>query len=169
MLDSIKVQGFKLFSELEVPSLSRLNLFVGHNNSGKSCLLEAIRLLATDASLGVIRELVTSRDGDWELNISRREELGENMPGDVENPIRFLFHDFHCQGDPFAVINISSGDETRRVKLSLGLFRRSHSEDGVVRHDRVENLDELPGEDVVEMLEVSVGSKRRSLVLVDRI
>jgi hypothetical protein len=167
MLDSLKVEGFKLFRDLELPHLSRLNLILGNNNSGKSCLLEAIRLYATDGSLRVIRELVTSRDGDWEANISKAEDLGENMLTDVENPIRFLFHDFHCEGD--AAINIGPLDKTRSVRLSLGRYRRSESEDGTVRHSRIESETDQPGEDVNEMLEVSGINKRRSLIRLDRI
>jgi molybdopterin-guanine dinucleotide biosynthesis protein len=59
VIDSLIVKGFKLFEELKVPKLSRLNLFVGSNNTGKSCLLEeAVRLFATEASPSVIRDLV---------------------------------------------------------------------------------------------------------------
>jgi hypothetical protein len=169
MLNSLKIEGFKLFRNLEVPNLSRVNLILGNNNSGKSCLLEAVRLFTTDASLRVIRELVTSRDGDWEANISKREDLGEAVLGDVEDPIRYLFHDFHFHGDSPAIIAISTIDEVKRVKLSMGLYRRSVSEAGMVHHDRVERLADLPDEDVDEMLEVSAGNKRRSLIRLDRL
>src|ERR1039457_2350851 len=46
MIDSLHVAGFKLFRDTTLPKLGRLNLFVGENNSGKSCLLEAINLYA---------------------------------------------------------------------------------------------------------------------------
>jgi hypothetical protein len=46
MIDSLHIAGFKLFRDLTVPKLGRMNLFVGENNTGKSCLLEAIGLYA---------------------------------------------------------------------------------------------------------------------------
>jgi hypothetical protein len=169
MLDSLEIEGFKLFRNLVVPGLSRLNLILGNNNSGKSCLLEAIRLYATDASPRVIRELVISRDGDWEANISKPEELGENIPRDVEDPIRFLFHNFHCQANFRPAISVGPKDASKRVTLALGRYRRVQTEDGIVRHNRVDNLNELPGEDVDEMLEICIGGKRRSLIRLDRV
>jgi hypothetical protein len=169
MLNSLKIEGFKLFRYLEVPSLSRVNLILGNNNSGKSCLLEAVRLFTTDASLRVIRELVTSRDGDWEANISKREDLGEAVLGSVEDPIRYLFHDFHFHGNSPATITIGTIEEIKSVKLSMGLYRRAESEAGMVHHERVEHLADLPDEDVDEMLEVCVGSRRRSLIRLDRL
>lgn len=46
MIESLHVAGFKLFRDLTLPKLGQLNLFVGENNTGKSCLLEAVGLYA---------------------------------------------------------------------------------------------------------------------------
>lgn len=46
MLNRVELQGFRGFEELEVPRLSRINLFTGRNNSGKTALLEALFLLS---------------------------------------------------------------------------------------------------------------------------
>ena len=45
MLKSIRVQNFRLFGDLEIDPLKRINLFTGQNNSGKTTLLEALFLL----------------------------------------------------------------------------------------------------------------------------
>jgi AAA15 family ATPase/GTPase len=42
MIPSLHITGFKLFRDLELPKLGSLNLFVGKNNTGKTCLLEAV-------------------------------------------------------------------------------------------------------------------------------
>ena len=42
MLHNLTVEKYRLFEYFEVTSLSRVNLIVGTNNSGKSSLLEAI-------------------------------------------------------------------------------------------------------------------------------
>ena len=41
-MDSFYIRNFRLFRELSIEKLSRVNLFVGRNNVGKSCLLEAL-------------------------------------------------------------------------------------------------------------------------------
>ncbi len=78
MLDSLQIKGFKLFRELTVPKLARLNLFVGANNSGKSCLQEAVRLYFAQGNPVVLRDLVRSRDGDREARMSGRSSEGED-------------------------------------------------------------------------------------------
>ena len=47
MIPSLHISGFKLFRDLELPRLGSLNLFVGKNNTGKTCLLEAVELYAS--------------------------------------------------------------------------------------------------------------------------
>lgn len=42
MFETIKIDNYRNFSAIEIGDLSRVNLFVGRNNSGKSCLLEAV-------------------------------------------------------------------------------------------------------------------------------
>jgi AAA15 family ATPase/GTPase len=44
MIESFKIENYRLFRDLEIKSLKRVNLIIGKNNSGKSTFLEAIRL-----------------------------------------------------------------------------------------------------------------------------
>jgi AAA domain, putative AbiEii toxin, Type IV TA system len=44
MLTSIHIQGFKGFRDTKIPELRRVNLILGGQNSGKTSLLEAIRV-----------------------------------------------------------------------------------------------------------------------------
>ncbi|MDE0104504.1 MAG: AAA family ATPase [Bryobacterales bacterium] len=46
MIENLRLTNLRLFRELQVDRLERVNLFAGHNNSGKSSVLEAILLLA---------------------------------------------------------------------------------------------------------------------------
>lgn len=50
MFSSIKVENFKVFSSLSVDKLSRVNVFFGSNNCGKSTFQEAVFLLTGDAN-----------------------------------------------------------------------------------------------------------------------
>ena len=46
MLKSVQVRNFRVFDELSIHQLSRVNLVAGRNNAGKTSLLEALFLLA---------------------------------------------------------------------------------------------------------------------------
>ena len=46
MLERLHIRNYRVFNELKIDKLSRINLIAGKNNSGKTSLLEAIFLLA---------------------------------------------------------------------------------------------------------------------------
>jgi AAA15 family ATPase/GTPase len=45
MLKSLKIKNFRCFKEFELQQLGQVNLFVGHNNCGKTSILEAVHIL----------------------------------------------------------------------------------------------------------------------------
>jgi predicted ATPase len=76
MFNSISIHGFRCFESFSLSNLSRINLLVGKNNSGKTSVLEAIQLLASDARLEVLRDSLLSR-GEYMFSEerSRRRDL----------------------------------------------------------------------------------------------
>jgi AAA15 family ATPase/GTPase len=44
MLEQFTVENFKAFKSLELKDLGHINIFVGDNNVGKTCLLQALAL-----------------------------------------------------------------------------------------------------------------------------
>ncbi len=48
MITSLKLENFRIFTGLEIAPLQRINLFAGANNTGKTCILEALYLLFGD-------------------------------------------------------------------------------------------------------------------------
>lgn len=46
MLDHLRIRNYRLFRELDIPRLSRVNVVAGSNNAGKTALLEAVFLLS---------------------------------------------------------------------------------------------------------------------------
>ncbi len=62
MLTSFEVHGFRAFSQLTIERLGRVNLIVGKNNSGKSSLLEALRVYRTAGSPFVLGEILRAHD-----------------------------------------------------------------------------------------------------------
>lgn len=61
-LNSIKIEKYKLLEDFEVNRLGRVNLIVGKNNSGKSTVLECLRILASNGVPNVINEIVDKHD-----------------------------------------------------------------------------------------------------------
>lgn len=49
MLGSLRITGFRAFSDLTIERLGRVTLAVGKNNVGKTTLLEAVHLHASTA------------------------------------------------------------------------------------------------------------------------
>ena len=86
MLQSFQIKNFRLFRDISVNLLGRINLIVGKNNSGKSAFLEAVQLYASNGSTGqVMFNLVKNRDEGW-------KGQGQSVELPFEsNPIRHLF------------------------------------------------------------------------------
>lgn len=90
MIDSLHISGFKLFRDITLPKLGRMNLFVGENNTGKSCLLEAIGLYAGLNPIVDLLQTAALRSGEplrpWEVD-------GWNEEGTaLRHPLFELFH-----------------------------------------------------------------------------
>ncbi len=65
MLNAFFVSNFRLFNRLDLPQLGRVNLIAGKNGSGKSALLEAIRLYASYTHPSALTDPVLSRKEYW--------------------------------------------------------------------------------------------------------
>lgn len=61
MLDSLHIKNFRCFEDLTIPSLGRVNLIVGRNNSGKSTLLEAIAVFAQRGHIETLFNILESK------------------------------------------------------------------------------------------------------------
>lgn len=70
MLNSVTIESFRCFESFRLSDLGRINLLVGRNNCGKTTVLEAIRLLASDARLEALRDSLLSR-GEYMLSEER--------------------------------------------------------------------------------------------------
>jgi energy-coupling factor transporter ATP-binding protein EcfA2 len=61
-LPDLRIVGFRALKELEIKKLGRVNLLTGKNNSGKSSVLEALRLYAARGSKNLVLEIADARD-----------------------------------------------------------------------------------------------------------
>lgn len=80
MLHNIKIKNFKKFAELDLQNFSRVNVFVGNNNSGKSTVLEAILFAVNDFPLLFLDRAL------------RRAKLLANPMITIENDLDYLFN-----------------------------------------------------------------------------
>ncbi|MBL7814259.1 MAG: AAA family ATPase [Saprospiraceae bacterium] len=66
MIEKLHIQNYRLFKDLKIEKLSQINLIGGKNNSGKTALLEALRILGANAHKLVINDIIANR-GDFQL------------------------------------------------------------------------------------------------------
>lgn len=83
-LESLHIQNYKLFKDLEISKLGRVNLITGKNNTGKTILLEALRIWASEGDASVVNNIIWKR-GDWD-------------EGSEEKTYKSLFNFFEEQG-----------------------------------------------------------------------
>jgi ABC-type Mn2+/Zn2+ transport system ATPase subunit len=79
LLNSLEIQGFRAFKHLRIPRLGRVNLIVGRNNSGKSSVLEAVRLYLERGRPGVIYALLQARGETARVSVSEAQEGDTNL------------------------------------------------------------------------------------------
>ena len=61
MLNSLVIKNYRNLKELTIPSLGRVNLITGKNNTGKSTVLEAVAIYATKGNFNSIKALLGER------------------------------------------------------------------------------------------------------------
>lgn len=62
MLNSLEIKNFRALEDLKVARLGRVNIIVGKNNSGKSSILEALRIYAGAAQRALLQEIAGMHD-----------------------------------------------------------------------------------------------------------
>ena len=89
MLQELRIRNFRIFKDLHLKELSRLNLIAGKNNSGKTSLLEAVFLLAGAGRADMLMNVnvlrsetgdVAQRDAYWkplfyDLDVRKKIEI----------------------------------------------------------------------------------------------
>ena len=90
LITRLEVDGFRCFKKLCVDGLSRVNAFVGKNNSGKTALLEAVEAVVSENSPFLLYRASMERG---ESRLPRRSAGRAEMVTDVvELDIRHWFH-----------------------------------------------------------------------------
>jgi len=126
MLETLQIKNFRLFKELKINRLSSVNLIVGNNNSGKSCLLEALYIYASDGDINNLVELLINRD-EYESRKSN-EEIGIEA-----NPLRYLFNGYRLSRENNQFIAIGSLGSQEEL-LTLTTFFAKEAVQLLLRH-----------------------------------
>jgi hypothetical protein len=79
-LKSFEVEGFRALRHVCLPELGRVNLLVGKNNSGKTSLLEAVRLFTSRSPAAELLEILRTHGAPQPglLSFGREEDLAKD-------------------------------------------------------------------------------------------
>ena len=104
IVNSLKVQNYKLLKDLEIEKLGQINLIVGKNNSGKSTVLECLRILSSNGNPSIINEIV--EEHDEQIMMQNKNEFEED---DYISIYEGLFTDrkFSEDGKPIYIGSLS--------------------------------------------------------------
>jgi ABC-type dipeptide/oligopeptide/nickel transport system ATPase component len=134
MLKSFQISNFRLFQNLEIGRLNRVNLIVGKNNAGKSTFLEAVALYASNASPSVFVNLIESRQENW---VSEALPQSQNFTG---NSVRHLF--FGHKLPRIGTQGIVLGEVTSNTKLhiSAAAYQNIDDNEDTIRKIRISGV-----------------------------
>ena len=122
------IRGFRGLSDLSLSSLGRVNLITGKNNSGKSSILEALRLHAQNGAYSTISSILSFR----EENV-RTPENGEHAY-EIEKPFQIsaLFHGYPQLSGHIEPIVISTSGKSHPSALTMSVdwFIEERDEEG---------------------------------------
>ncbi|MCT7952364.1 AAA family ATPase [Ancylothrix sp. C2] len=163
MLESFQIHNFRVFQQLEVRKLGRVNLIVGKNNSGKSTFLEAVQLYASNASSTVLVEIVESRQETW---VSEALSHSQNFIG---NAVRHLFFGHKLPKIGEEGISLGEISSNRKLELGIAAYQNTNDDEGRVKKIRIPdgNFDEDLSNVEIFMV-AKEGKKTRRIFLLDR-
>ena len=116
MLKSLEIKNFRSLKDFQVSKLGGVNLIVGKNNSGKSSVLEALRIYAGNARRGLLEQIASGHDETCRLKDN------EQNGSDMHLPFEDLFTGRQFPQDETLAISIgevASDDDTLRIEHGL--------------------------------------------------
>ncbi|MBF0613700.1 MAG: AAA family ATPase [Magnetococcales bacterium] len=115
MLHSLFIANFRLFRELRIKRLGRVNLITGKNGSGKSCLLDALYIYYGRADPRILLELI-DRQNDLS-NLIHPSPI--HTVEDKTLPLHTLFKDGKLPSGPHESIQIGNFTDHDRLRIYL--------------------------------------------------
>ncbi len=112
MLDSLKIQNFKNIKDLEIPVLAEVNLITGKNNTGKTSILEALSIWASDMDFRWIFDLLKERGEVFFIEKSERRNIDV-----LKSFMSLFFQKNFVYEDTELTIFIGSGNENIQFSM----------------------------------------------------
>ena len=106
MLHTLALKGFRGFRSYQLTGLARVNLLVGKNNCGKTSVLEAIELLASEGNPRVLYD-----------SLRRRGERGTRRMRRPVMDVAHVFHGHACSPGVSFELSSDNGKGTLKVKI----------------------------------------------------
>lgn len=174
MLNSLEIKNFRILEDFKVSKLGRVNLIVGKNNSGKSSVLEALRIYAGNAQRGLLEQIAAGHDETYRLKETEQ----------IESDTRFPFEDFFFgrqfpQDETLAISigEISPSDDALRIEhgflIEETMFVQNESGEIVERsihRRRISNpsSEDLVSEVIIPALFVTKGARSFPHIQLDK-
>ncbi len=127
-ISTLTIERFRSLQQLKLESLGRVNLITGRNNTGKSSILEALRILASEASPSILSSILRFREED----LAEPEEGSRTMEQEGFGQFAALFTGFLPMSeirDPI-IVSGNGGERPLHLTISLGLFSEERDQDG---------------------------------------
>ena len=123
MLDSLRIKNFRSLQDFEIPKLGRVNLLVGKNNSGKSTVLEALRLYAGNAQWSLLEAI--AQEHDERARISEADGLETDL---TALPYQGFFSGRSFPAGDIAIEIGSATSTTERLRISRAWMEETATE-----------------------------------------
>lgn len=156
LLDSLEIEQFRAFQRLTIERLGQINLIVGSNNTGKSCLLEALWLYARRGDPGVV----------WNI-LQRHDEVGQGHEAAIgvavaerTHGIRHLFHGRQPIDHPPQPIRIGAlSAPDSMLTVGIGWYAKHDTGDGVQTVELHSHDDVAAATNPTQRLRVQLGNQ----------
>ena len=157
MLTSAHIRNYRIFRDLELPELRRINVFTGSNNSGKTSLLEALFLLSRGANPNDLMDARLVREVSFEPStknviqdtlwkplfsgLDNSNEIAIRAQDSVHGSIRLTLHidRSHITISPSTIHRVQ---QSVNYDNSYDIVLRLQAESGIENQSVVREMDE---------------------------
>lgn len=159
---SLSIERFRSLGQLKIDGLGRVNLITGRNNTGKSTVLEALRILASVGSPSVLSSILRYREED----IAEAEEPGRPMDLESLSQIASLFSGFPQLSEIHEpiVLAANGGHRPMLLKISVEWFSEERDQDGS-RRLVSQQVELFSTSELMPALVIEAGASRSTLPL----
>lgn len=164
MLQNIKIKNFKKFAELNLQNFSRINVFIGNNNSGKSTILEAIDVCGTNDFYNSLQRSLRIKNIDESRVIMQRMmpvRQRFDLLGNVED---YLFNDTKFKQATFA---LSGENILQNTVISIGIDNKIDTEQINLREENFIQEHSLIKQSINYKVTVGGNLKNESAIVID--